>query len=200
MRLTGQRSRRPPLQSRRAEPALGRRPDHVHTWTGFVYVAFITDVHSRMIVGWQASRSLRSDLALDALEQAIWARSRRGQPRLDQLVHHYRQGRSISRHSPHRTARRDQSVNSVSRRSLRYDNALAETIIGLYKAELVRNRGPWRGLDDLEYATLEWIDWFNHHRLFEAHGRCRPPAKFEELHYRQNDSARGAETQTKQPA
>jgi putative transposase len=170
----------------------------VRTWSGFVYVAFITDVYSRMIVGWQASRSLRSDLALDALEQAIWARSGRGQ-RLDELIHHSDRGvQYLAIRYTERLAEKG-AVNSVGSKGDSYDNALAETIIGLYKAELVRNRGPWRGLDDLEYATLEWVDWFNHRRLFEAHGQI-PPAEFEELHYRQNDSARRAETQTKQPA
>ena len=171
---------------------------YVRTWSGFVYVAFITDVYSRMIVGWQASRSLRSDLALDALEQAIWARSERGH-RLDELVHHSDRGvQYLAIRYTERLAETG-AVNSVGSKGDSYDNALAETIIGLYKAELVRNRGPWRGLDDLEYATLEWVDWFNHRRLFEAHGHI-PPAEFEQLHYRQNHSARSAETQTKQPA
>jgi putative transposase len=171
---------------------------YVRTWTGFVYVAFITDVYSRRIVGWQASRSLRSDLALDALEQAIWARSGRGR-RLDELVHH--SDRGVQYLAIRYTERLAETgiVNSVGSKGDSYDNALAETIIGLYKAELVRNRGPWRGLDDPEYANLEWVDWFNHRRLFEAHGHI-PPAEFEEHHYRQNDSARRAETQTKQPA
>jgi putative transposase len=171
---------------------------YVRTWTGFVYVAFITDVYSRMIVGWQASRSLRSDLALDALEQAIWARSGRGH-RLDELVHHSDRGvQYLAIRYTERLAETG-AVNSVGSKGDSYDNALAETIIGLYKAELVRNRGPWRGLDDIEYATLEWVDWFNHRRLFEAHGQI-PPAEYEENYYRQNDSARRAETQTKQPA
>ena len=171
---------------------------YVRTWTGFVYVAFITDVYSRMIVGWQASRSLRSDLALDALEQAIWARSGRGH-RLDELVHHSDRGvQYLAIRYTERLAETG-AVNSVGSKGDSYDNALAETIIGLYKAELIRNRGPWHGLDDLEYATLEWVDWFNHRRLFEAHGQI-PPAEYEELHYRQKDSGQQAETQTKQPA
>ena len=172
---------------------------YVRTWTGFVYVAFITDVYSRMIVGWQASRSLRSDLALDALEQAIWARSERGR-RLEELVHHSDRGvQYLAIRYTERLAETG-AVNSVGSRGDSYDNALAETIIGLYKTELVRNRGPWRGLDDLEYATLEWVDWFNHRRLFEGHGQI-PPAEFEELHYRQQrSSGQQAETQTKQPA
>ena len=172
---------------------------YVRTWSGFVYVAFITDVYSRMIVGWQASRSLRSDLALDALEQAIWARSKRGR-RLDQLVHHSDRGvQYLAIRYTERLAETG-AVNSVGSRGDSYDNALAETIIGLYKTELVRNRGPWHGLDDLEYATLEWVDWFNHRRLFEAHGQI-PPAEHEAIHYRhQESSGQQAETQTKQPA
>jgi putative transposase len=172
---------------------------YVRTWSGFVYVAFITDVYSRMIVGWQASRSLRSDLALDALEQAIWARSGRGR-RLDELVHHSDRGvQYLAIRYTERLAEAG-AVNSVGSKGDSYDNALAETIIGLYKAELVRNRGPWRGLDDLELATLEWVDWFNHRRLFEAHGQI-PPAEFEQIHYRhQESSGQQAETQTKQPA
>jgi putative transposase len=171
---------------------------YVRTWSGFVYVAFITDVYSRMIVGWQASRSLRSDLALDALEQAIWARSERGH-RLEELVHHSDRGvQYLAIRYTERLAETG-AVNSVGSKGDSYDNALAETMIGLYKAELVRNRGPWRGLDNLELATLEWVDWFNHRRLFEAHGQI-PPAEFEEIHYRQKSSGQPAETQTKQPA
>ena len=91
-------------------------------------------------------------------------------------------------------------MNSVGSKGDSYDNALAETMNGLYKAELVRNRGPWRGLEDLEYATLEWVDWFNNRRLFEAHGQI-PPAEYEAAYYRyQESSGQKAETQTKQPA
>lgn len=172
---------------------------YVRTWSGFVYVAFITDVYSRMIVGWQASRSLRSDLALDALEQAIWARSQAGQ-KLNELIHHSDRGvQYLSIRYTERLAE-TAAVNSVGSKGDSYDNALAETMNGLYKTELVRNRGPWRGLEDLEYATLEWVDWFNHRRLFEAHGQI-PPAEYEEIYYRQQESSgQQAETQTKQPA
>ena len=150
---------------------------YVRTWSGFVYVAFITDVYSRMIVGWQASRSLRSDLALDALEQAIWARSQAGQ-RLDELVHHSDRGvQYLAIRYTERLAETG-AVNSVGSKGDSYDNALAETMIGLYKTELIRHRGPWRGLEDVEFATLEWVDWFNHRRLFEAHGQI-PPAEYE---------------------
>lgn len=171
---------------------------YVRTWSGFVYVAFITDVFSRRIVGWQASRSLKTDLALDALEQAIWSRQRDGAG-LDQLVHHSDRGMQyLSIRYTERLAE-DGVVNSVGSRGDSYDNALAETINGLYKTELVRNQGPWRGLDDLEIATLEWVDWFNHRRLFHHLGRV-PSAEFEDLYYRQQLSAHRADTQTTEPA
>ena len=166
--------------------------------SGFVYVAFITDVFSRRIVGWQASRSLKTDLALDALEQAIWSRQRDGAD-LDQLVHHSDRGvQYLSIRYTERLAE-DGVVNSVGSRSDSYDNALAETINGLYKTELVRNKGPWRGLDDLELATLEWVDWFNHRRIFHDLGRI-PPAEFETNHYRQTVPAIPSGTQTNQHA
>jgi putative transposase len=171
---------------------------YVRTWSGFVYVAFVTDVYSRMIVGWQASRSLRTDLALDALEQAIWSRERAGAD-LSDLVHHSDRGvQYLAIRYTERLAETG-AVNSVGSRGDSYDNALAESMIGLYKTELVRNKGPWRGLDDLELATLEWVDWFNHRRLFEDHGRI-PPAEFEANYYRQKSSSREAETQTREPA
>ncbi len=170
----------------------------MRTWSGFVYVAFVTDVYSRMIVGWQASRSLRTDLALDALEQAIWSRQRAGRDLTD-LVHHSDRGvQYLAVRYTERLAANG-VVNSVGSRGDSYDNALAESINGLYKTELVRNKGPWRGLDDLELATLEWVDWFNHRRLFEDHGRI-PPAEFEAIFYRQTSSRREAETQTREPA
>jgi len=171
---------------------------YVRTWSGFVYVAFITDVFSRRIVGWQASRSLRTDLALDALEQAIWDRNRAGND-LSQLVHHSDRGvQYLAIRYTERLAETG-AVNSVGSRGDSFDNALAESINGLYKTELVRNKGPWRGLDDLELATLEWVDWFNHRRLFTDLGRI-PPAEFEQRYYRQNVSADKAETQTYEPA
>jgi putative transposase len=147
---------------------------YVRTWSGFAYVAFIIDACSRYIVGWQASRSLRTDLVLDALEQALWAR--RGP--FEGLVHHSDRGvQYLSIRYTERLAEAG-AVTSVGSRGDSYDNALAESVIGLYKAELVRRQGPWRGLDDLEYATLEWVDWFNHRRLFSAIGYT-PPAEYE---------------------
>jgi putative transposase len=158
---------------------------YVATWSGFVYVAFVIDAFSRFLVGWQAARSLRTDLALDALEMAIWRR--RGG--LDGLVHHCDRGSQYL--SIRYTERRAEAgaVTLVGSRGDSYDNALAETIIGLYKTELIRRRGPWKGLDEVEYATLEWVDWFNHRRLLEPIGHL-PPAEFEAAHHRREDPSR----------
>ncbi len=155
---------------------------YVATWSGFVYVAFITDVYSRMIVGWRASSSLRSDLALDALEQALHAR-----PTSDRLVHHSDRGvQYLSIRYTERLADAgiEPSVGSVGDS---YDNALAETVIGLYKAEVIRRRGPWRNLEAVEFATLEWVDWFNNRRLLEPIGNI-PPAEYEEVYYRSQEA------------
>ena len=152
---------------------------YVATWSGFVYVALVIDAFSRFLVGWQAARSLQTGLALDALEMAIWRR--RGG--LDGLVHHSDRGSQyLSIRYTQRLAEAG-AVTSVGSRGDSYDNALAETIIGLYKAELVRRRGPWKGLDEVEYATLEWVDWFNHRRLLEPIGHI-PPAEFEAAYRR----------------
>ena len=172
---------------------------YVRTWSGFVYVAFVTDAYSRRIVGWQASRSLRSDLALHALEQAIWERNRAGHSVAGVIHHSDRSAQYLSIRYSERLAA-NAAVSSVGSRGDSYDNALAETIIGLYKTELVRHRGPWRGLDDLELATLEWVDWFNRRRLHHHNADRVPPAEAEDLHYRQQHSGHQAETQTKQPA
>jgi len=150
---------------------------YVATWQGFVYVAFVIDVFSRMIVGWRASRSLRTDLALDALEQALWAR-----PAADRLVHHSDRGvQYLSLRYTERLAQVgiEPSVGSVGDS---YDNALAESVIGLYKTELIRRRGPWKHLEAVEFATLEWVDWFNNRRLLEPIGNV-PPAEFEDVYY-----------------
>ena len=124
---------------------------YVRTWSGFVYAAFVIDAFSRMIVGWQLATHLRTDLALDALEMAIWRRD----TQLDGLVHHSdRGGQYLAIRYTERLAEAG-AVTSVGSRGDSYDNALAETIIGLYKTELIRRRGPWKGLDQIEYATLE---------------------------------------------
>jgi transposase InsO family protein len=151
---------------------------YVATWAGFVYVAFVIDVFSRAIVGWRVSSSLRSDLALDALEQALHAR-----PNTDELIHHSDRGTQyLSIRYTERLAEAgiERSVGSVGDS---YDNALAETVIGLYKTEVIRRRGPWRNIDAVEYATLDWVDWFNRRRLLEPIGYV-PPAEFEAAYYR----------------
>ena len=150
---------------------------YVATWRGFVYVAFITDVFSRKIVGWRVSSSLRSDLALDALEQALHAR-----PDLENLIHH--SDRGVQYLSIRYTERLDEAgiAPSVGSVGDSYDNALAETINGLYKAEVIHRRGPWRTMEAVEFATLEWVDWFNNRRLLEPIGNI-PPAEAEERYY-----------------
>jgi len=150
---------------------------YVKTHSGWVYVAFIIDVFSRYVVGWQISRSLHTNLALDALEMAYW---RRGSPHLPGLIHHSDRGSQyLSIRYTERLAEAG-VVASVGARGDSYDNALAESFNGLYKAELIRHRGPWAGLDDVEYATLEYVDWFNRRRLHGELGMI-PPAEFEAL-------------------
>jgi len=154
---------------------------YVATWRGFVYVAFVIDVFARRIVGWRASASLRTDLALDALEQAIYARC---DTNTGALVHHSDRGTQyLSIRYTERLA--DAGIElSVGSRGDAYDNALAETVIGLFKTEVIRRRGPWRSLEAVEFATLEWVDWFNHRRLLEPIGYV-PPAEYEARYYEQ---------------
>jgi transposase InsO family protein len=149
---------------------------YVATWAGFVYVAFIIDVFSRYIVGWRVSRSMRGDLTLDALEQALNAR----QPDRD-LIHHSDRGSQYL--SIRYTERLAQAgiVPSVGSVGDSYDNALAETVIGLFKTEIIWKNGPWRTFDDVEYATLDWVDWFNNRRLLEPIGYL-PPAEYEKMY------------------
>jgi transposase InsO family protein len=151
---------------------------YVATWLGFVYVAFIIDVFSRAIVGWRASRSMRTDLVLDALEQALHAR-----PLTGDLVHHSDHGSQyVSIRYTERLAEVgiERSVGTVGDA---YDNAMAETIIGLFKTEVIERRGPWRTFAAVEYATLEWVDWFNRRRILEPLGYL-PPFEFEQMYYR----------------
>jgi transposase InsO family protein len=151
---------------------------HVATWRGFVYVAFVTDVYSRRIVGWRASKSMRSDLALDALEQALYDRETDAA-----LVHHSDRGvQYLSIRYTERLA--DAGIEpSVGSRGDAYDNAMAESVNALYKAEVIYHRGPWRGLEDVEYATLEWVAWYNSQRLMGPLGHV-PPAEYEEQYHR----------------
>lgn len=153
---------------------------YVRTTAGWVYAAFVLDVFSRMIVGWQVSTSLYTDLALDALQMAIWRRHVDGHD-LTGLVHH--SDRGVQYRAIRYTQRLADTgaVASVGSKGDSYDNAMAEAFNSLYKAELVRNRGPWRGLDDLEIATVEYIDWYNNRRLHGEIGHL-PPAEYEALH------------------
>jgi transposase InsO family protein len=150
---------------------------YVATWDGFVYVAFVVDAFSRSIVGWRVSSSLRTDLALDALEQALHAR-----PRTGELVHH--SDRGVQYLSIRYTDRLSQAGIACSVGSVgdAYDNALAETINGLYKTEVIRRRGPWRNIEAVEFATLEWVHWFNNERLLEPIG-WTTPAGYEKAYY-----------------
>ena len=155
---------------------------YVATWSGWVYVAFVMDVYSRRIVGWRASTSLHTDLAADALEQGLWQRERDGH-QVAGLIHHSDRGSQyLALRYTHRLDAAG-AVRSVGSKGDSYDNAAAESLIGLYKTELIRRRGPWKGLDDVELATLEYVDWFNFRRL---HGACGdvPPVELEEHYYR----------------
>ena len=148
---------------------------YVATWAGFVYVAFVIDVFARRIVGWRVSSSMRTDFVLDALEQAIYAR---GGTTPVGLVHHSDQGTQyLSMRYTDRLA--DAGIApSVGSRGDAYDNALAESVIGLFKTEVIQRLGPWRNLDGVEIATLTWVDWFNTRRLLEPIGYV-PPAEYE---------------------
>ena len=148
---------------------------YVATWAGFVYVAFVIDVFARRIVGWRVSSSMRTDFVLDALEQAIYAR---GGTMPAGLVHHSDQGTQyLSMRYTDRLA--DAGIApSVGSRGDAYDNALAESVIGLFKTEVIQRLGPWRNLDGVEIATLTWVDWFNTRRLLEPIGYV-PPAEYE---------------------
>ena len=152
---------------------------YVSTWQGWLYVAFVIDVFARRIVGWRVSSSMRTDFVLDALEQALYAR----QPeRQEALIHHSDRGSQyVSIRYSERLAEAGIEP-SVGSKGDSYDNALAETINGLYKAEVIHRRGPWRSFEAVEYATLEWVDWFNHRRLLEPIGNI-PPAEAEEQYY-----------------
>ncbi len=156
---------------------------YVATWVGFVYVAFVIDIFSRRIVGWRVSQSLRSDLALDALEQALHAR-----PERQGLIHHSDHGvQYLSIRYTERLAEAgvEPSVGTVGDS---YDNALAESTIGLFKTEVIRRKGPWRGIEAVEHATLDWVDWYNNRRLHGPLGHV-PPTEFESMYYQQQKSS-----------
>jgi putative transposase len=154
---------------------------YVATWRGFVYVAFVIDVFARRIVGWRVSASLQTDFVLDALEQAIYDRCSAG---IDDLVHHSDRGTQyVSMRYTDRLAEAA-IAPSVGSRGDSYDNALAESVIGLFKTEVIQRKGPWRHLEAVEFATLAWVDWFNTRRLLEPIGYV-PPAEHEARYYQQ---------------
>jgi putative transposase len=158
---------------------------YVPAWTGMVYVAFVIDAYSRRILGWRAASSMKTALVLDALEQALWTRKRGGGRDLAGLIHHSDRGcqyTSIAFTDRLAAAGISASVGTVGDA---YDNALAESVNGLFKTELIKPRGPWRTAEQVEIATLEYVDWYNHRRLYEACGDI-PPAELEAAYYSQN--------------
>src|ERR1700681_482854 len=152
---------------------------YVATWKGFVFVAFVVDVFARRIVGWRVSSSLRTDFVLDALDQAIYERC--GEE-VGDLIHHSDRGSQyLAMRYTERLA--DAGIEpSIGSRGDAYDNALAESVIGLFKTEVIRLKGPWRHLEAVEFATLDWVDWFNHRRLLEPLGDV-PPAEYEARYF-----------------
>ena len=164
---------------------------YVSTWSGWVYVAFVIDAYARRIIGWRTASTMTTGIVLDALEQAIWTRHRTGAD-LNRLVAHSDRG---SQYTSIRYTERlavagiAASVGSVGDS---YDNALAETINGLYKTELIKPNKPWRTVDDIELATAEWVDWFNHRRLYEYCGDI-PPAELEAAYYAHQPAQHTAE-------
>jgi putative transposase len=165
---------------------------YVSTWSGWVYVAFVIDAYSRRILGWRTSTTMTTPLVLDAIEHAIWTRRREGITDLSGLIHHNDRGSQYTS-----IAFTDKLIEvgidaSIGATGSSYDNALAETINGLYKTELIKPRGPWRTVEQVEIATLEWVDWFNHRRLYEHCGDV-PPAELEAFYYGEHRTTRIAE-------
>lgn len=153
------------------------------TWSGMAFTAFVTDVFSRRIVGWRTAASMPTALPLDALEMALWTRASAGQL-TDRVVHHSDAGSQYT--SIRYSARLADAgaLASIGTVGGSYDNALAESAIGLYKTECTQHEGPWRGVEDLELATLNWVSWFNGTRLHSSIGYV-PPIEFETEYYRQ---------------
>jgi putative transposase len=164
---------------------------YVSTWSGWVYVAFVVDAYARRILGWRCGSSMSTQLVLDALEQGMWTRQRTGAT-LDSVVAHTDRGSQyVSIRYTERLAQAGIAA-SVGTVGDSFDNALAETMNGLYKTELIKPRGPWRTLDAVEIATAEWVDWFNHRRLYEYCGDM-PPAEAEDHYYAHNEAQPTAE-------
>jgi putative transposase len=171
--------------SRKAGRALLPDPyTYCRTFAGWVYAAFVVDVFSRRVVGWQLSTSLHTDLALDALEMGLWTRAHAGHDTTGVIAHSDKGVQYLAVRYTQRLAEAG-AVASVGSTGDSYDNALAEAFNSLFKAELIRNRGPWRSIDDLEIAVAEYIDWFNHRRLHGEIGLI-PPVELEDQHYRQD--------------
>jgi putative transposase len=164
---------------------------YCRTFAGWVYAAFVIDVFSRRVVGWQLSTSLRTDLALDALEMGLWTRARADRDTTG-VIHHSDKGvQYLAVRYTQRLAEAG-AVASVGSTGDSYDNALAEAFNSLFKAELIRHKGPWKNIDDLEIAVAEYVDWFNHRRLHGEIGLV-PPAEFEDAHYRHHTAPATAE-------
>jgi len=177
------------VQRRFAPPAPNRLwvadLTYVSTWSGFAYVAFVTDAYARRILGWRVASTMTTAIVLDGIEQAIWTRQREGLLDLKDVVHHTDRG---SQYTSIRFTERLAEAGiqpSVGAVGSSYDNALAETINGLYKTELIKPRKPWRTIEEVELATAEWVDWFNHRRLYEYCGDI-PPVDLEAAYYAQH--------------
>jgi putative transposase len=161
---------------------------YVSTWSGFAYVAFVIDAYARRILGWRVAATMATTMVLDSIEQAIWIRTREGVLELNEVVHHSDRG---SQYTSIRFAERLAEAGiqpSVGAVGSSYDNALAETIIGLYKTELIHRRKPWKTVEDVEMATARWVDWFNNQRIYQHCGDI-PPAALESAHYAQSRAA-----------
>jgi putative transposase len=157
----------------------------VSTWSGFAYVAFVTDAYARRILDWRVAATMTTAMVLDSIEHAIWTRQREGIFDLKDVVHHTDRG---SQYTSIRFTERLAEAGmqpSVGAVGSSYDNALAETINGLYKTELIKPRKPWRTNEEVELATAEWVDWFNHRRLYEYCGDI-PPVDLEAAYYAQH--------------
>ncbi len=193
-------ARAPDLVQRRFTPG---RPDrlwvadftYVATWSGTVYVAFVVDAYSRRILGWRTARTMKTTLVLDALEMALWTRRRQGSSELTGLVHHSDAGSQYTSIAFTERLAEAGAAPSVGSVGDAFDNALAETQIGLFKTEVIHRRGPWKGLDDVELAVLEWVDWHNYRRL---HSACHDltPAEYEQIYYRQHPAQQTAGVST----
>ena len=157
---------------------------YVSTWSGFAYVAFVTDAYARRILGWRVAATMATTMVLDSIEQAIWTRQQQGVFDLKDVVHHTDRG---SQYTSIRFTERLAEAGiqpSVGAVGSSYDNALAETIIGLYKTELIHPGKPWKTVEDVELATARWVDWFNNRRIYRQCGDI-PPAELESAHYAQ---------------